>query len=47
MLEGAFDFMEKQGYRLSGDVFGNQIAAVREENEDVRYMEIWIPIESR
>lgn len=47
MLEGAFDFMEKQGYRLAGDVFGNQIAAVREENEDVRYMEIWIPIESR
>ena len=45
MLAGVFDFMAKQGYRLAGDIFGNQIASVREGNEDVRYMEIWIPIE--
>ena len=45
MLVGAFDFMEKQGYRLAGDILGNQIASVREGDEDVRYMEIWIPIE--
>lgn len=46
MLEGVFGFMEKHGYRLTGDVLGNLIAAVREEDEDVRYMEIWVPIES-
>ena len=45
MLAGAFDFMAKQGYRLAGDILGNQIASVREDDEDVRYMEIWIPIE--
>ncbi len=46
MLGGVFDFMEKQGYRLAGDILGNQIASVREGDEDVRYMEIWVPVTS-
>ena len=44
MLTGVFAFMKGHGYRLAGDILGNQIAAVKEPEGEVRYMEIWVPI---
>ncbi len=45
MLTDVFAFMKGQGYRLAGDILGNQIATVKEPGGEVRYMEIWVPIE--
>ena len=47
LLDGAFDFMEKHGYELNGDILGIYIATVKEEQENVRYVEIWVPVKAR
>lgn len=44
MLSGVFSFMEDNEYELTGDILGNRIAAVQEEEGEMRYMEIWVPI---
>lgn len=45
MLTDVFSFMSKQNLKLAGDVFGNQIASVKENGSEARYMEVWIPFD--
>lgn len=44
LLQPIFQHMERQGYVLDGDVFGNHIATVQEQGKELRYMEVWVPI---
>ena len=44
LLEGVFLFMKKHGYELNGDILGVHVATVREEQESVRYVEVWVPV---
>ena len=44
LLEGVFLFMKKHGYELNGDIVGVHVATVREEQESVRYVEVWVPV---
>lgn len=46
LLENAFQFMRENHYKLNGHITGIYIATVREVQQSIRYMEVWIPIES-
>lgn len=46
-LKPVLRYMEKQGFRISGDVFGNHIATSQNEGKEFRYMEVWVPIENK
>lgn len=43
---GALQFMTENGYELNGDVTGIYLATVHENDEMVRYMELWVPIKA-
>lgn len=45
LLEPAMEYMEENGYQLSGDVLGVLVATTQEGGDEIRYMEVWIPIE--
>lgn len=45
LLEPALEYMSRQNYKLVGDIWGVLIATVQEEGEEIRYLEVWIPIE--
>lgn len=47
LLKPVLRHMEKQGYRISGDVLGNHIATSQDGGKEFRYMEVWIPIENK
>lgn len=44
LLEPAMEYMKENGYQLSGDVLGVLVATTQENGEEIRYMEVWIPI---
>lgn len=44
LLDRALEFIEYNGYELSGDVTGRLLARAHEENGYRRYIEVWLPI---
>lgn len=46
LLEGTFQFMKENHYQLNGDITGIYLATVQENGQNIRYLEIWVPIKT-
>lgn len=46
LLDGAFQFMRENHYQLNGDITGIYLATVQEDSQNMRYLEIWVPIKA-
>lgn len=46
LLQGTFQFMKENHFQLCGDITGIYLATVQEKGQNVRYLELWVPIKA-
>ncbi|RBP66782.1 MerR family transcriptional regulator [Alkalibaculum bacchi] len=47
LLDGVMEYIEKEGYRLVGDIIGNLLVRTHEATGYSRFIEIWVPIKEK